>query len=61
MARSINEINPKIDLTVRIFDTFYDYAEEVNVNEYDTVYSFFFQEKVYEVLIILSRHRSIRF
>ena len=43
MARSINEINPKIDLTVRIFDTFYDYAEEVNVNEYDAVYSFFFQ------------------
>jgi hypothetical protein len=43
MARSINEINPKIDLTVRIFDTFYNYSEEVDTNEYDIVYSFFFQ------------------
>lgn len=43
MARSINEINPKIDLTVRIFDTFYNYSEEVDTNEYDTVYSFFLQ------------------
>lgn len=43
MARSINEINPKIDLTVRIFDTFYSYSEEVDTNEYDSVYSFFFQ------------------
>ena len=38
---SVNEINPKIDLTVRIFDTFFDLDIEVDSNLYDAVNSFF--------------------
>ena len=38
---SINTINPKIDLTVRVFDDFYGFSIEVDANEYDTVNSFF--------------------
>lgn len=38
---SVNEINPKVDLTVRVFDQFYNFAIEVDSNEYDAVYSYF--------------------
>lgn len=38
---SINEINNKIDQTVRIFDQFYNYAEDVPASEYDIVLSYF--------------------
>ena len=38
---SVNEINPKIDPTVRIFDTFFDLDIEVDSNLYDAVNSFF--------------------
>ena len=38
---SVNEINPKIDLTVRVFDSFFDLDLEVDSNLYDTVNSFF--------------------
>lgn len=38
---TVNEINPKLDLTVRVFDNFYDFAVEVPADEYDAVYSFF--------------------
>lgn len=38
---SINEINPKIDPTVRVFDTFSDVNLQVDSNQYEVVYSFF--------------------
>lgn len=41
MANTINAVNPKIDTTIRIFDSFYSYDEFVNAEEYDIVNSFF--------------------
>lgn len=38
---TINAINPKVDQTVRIFDQFYNYAEDVPAAEYDVVLSYF--------------------
>lgn len=38
---SVNEINPKIDPTVRVFDTFFELDLEVDANLYDAVNSFF--------------------
>lgn len=37
---SVNQINPKIDTTVRVFDTFNDFGINVPANEYDAVYSY---------------------
>lgn len=41
---SINYTNPNLDLTVRVFDSFYRYEANIPVNEYDVVYSYFFKE-----------------
>jgi hypothetical protein len=38
---TINAINPKVDLSVRVFDSFYSYEEFVPSEEYDVVFSFF--------------------
>jgi hypothetical protein len=38
---SVNTINPAVDLTVRVFDEFYEFAVDVDANEYDVVNSFF--------------------
>jgi pyruvate/2-oxoacid:ferredoxin oxidoreductase alpha subunit len=38
---TINAINPKIDQSVRVFDSFYNFDVDVPVNEYDVVFSFF--------------------
>ena len=38
---TVNTINPKIDLSVRVFDNFYNYSEAVPANEYDIVNSYF--------------------
>jgi len=38
---TINAINPKIDQTVRIYDQFYNYDENVPSQEYDVVLSYF--------------------
>jgi hypothetical protein len=38
---TINAINPKIDLSVRVFDEFYNFSQQVPASEYDIVYSFF--------------------
>jgi hypothetical protein len=38
---SVNAINPNVDLTVRIFDEFYNFGLEVDTNDYDAVNSFF--------------------
>jgi pyruvate/2-oxoacid:ferredoxin oxidoreductase alpha subunit len=38
---TINAPNPSIDTTVKIFDTFYAYEQNVSAEEYDVVYSFF--------------------
>lgn len=38
---TINEVNPKIDQTVQIFDRFYEYSANVPAMEYDVVLSFF--------------------
>jgi hypothetical protein len=38
---TVNNPNYKKDLTVRVFDRFYDFEIEVPVNEYDAVYSYF--------------------
>ena len=40
MGNTVNALNPNIDLTVRIFDSFYNYETFVNAEEYDTVYSY---------------------
>lgn len=41
MGSSVNLLNPNVDLTVRVYDEFYDYAIDVPTNEYDVVNSFF--------------------
>jgi len=38
---SVNAINTKIDQTVRIFDQFYGFQQNVAVDEYDAVLSYF--------------------
>jgi hypothetical protein len=38
---TINEVNPKIDQTVQIFDQFYEYSANVPAMEYDIVLSYF--------------------
>ena len=38
---SVNEPNPRVDPTVRIYDGFYGYETEVDANDYDVVNSFF--------------------
>ena len=38
---SVNTINTKVDMTVRIFDNFYNSTIEVPVDAYDVVSSFF--------------------
>lgn len=38
---TVNYSNPKVDLTVRVFDNFYDFDVDVPADEYDIVYSFF--------------------
>jgi len=40
MGGSVNVVNPGTDLTVRIFDSFYEYEQFVNAEEYDVVYSY---------------------
>jgi hypothetical protein len=37
---SVNEINTKIDTTVRVFDTFNDFGIEVPTNEYDAIFGY---------------------
>lgn len=44
MTNSINYTNPNIDLTVRVFDSFYEYNANVPADEYDVVYSYFLKE-----------------
>jgi len=39
---SVNEINPKVDTSVRVFDTFNDFGIDVPANEYDAVYSYLY-------------------
>jgi hypothetical protein len=38
---TVNAINTKTDLTVQIFDRFYGYQQQVPVDEYDAVLSYF--------------------
>ena len=38
---TVNYNNPNIDLTVRVYDKFYDYDVNVPAAEYDVVYSYF--------------------
>lgn len=38
---TVNAVNPKVDLTVRLYDDFYRTEIEVPANEYDAVNSFF--------------------
>lgn len=38
---SVNQPNPQVDQTVRIFDGFYEYETEVDANDYDVVNSYF--------------------
>jgi hypothetical protein len=38
---SVNTLNPNVDLTVRVFDEFYNFGIDVPASEYDVVYSFF--------------------
>jgi pyruvate/2-oxoacid:ferredoxin oxidoreductase alpha subunit len=40
MGNTVNALNTNVDLSVRIFDTFYSYETFVNAEEYDVVYSF---------------------
>jgi pyruvate/2-oxoacid:ferredoxin oxidoreductase alpha subunit len=41
MSSSVNAINPNVDLTVRLYDSFYNYDVNVEANEYDVVNSYF--------------------
>lgn len=45
---SVNAINNKTDLTVQIFDRFYGYQQQVPVDQYDAVLSYF--KSVFESL-----------
>lgn len=38
---TVNYVDPKLDMTVRVFDNFYEFAVEVPVDQYDAVYSYF--------------------
>lgn len=38
---TVNYVDPKLDMTVRVFDNFYEFATEVPVDQYDLVYSYF--------------------
>jgi hypothetical protein len=38
---TVNYSNPKVDLSVRVFDSFYDFDVDVPAEQYDIVYSFF--------------------
>ena len=38
---SVNNINPAVDLTVRVYDEFYEFSVDADANEYDIVNSFF--------------------
>jgi hypothetical protein len=38
---TVNYTNPNLDLTVRVFDQFYNYEANVPAAEYDVVYSYF--------------------
>ncbi len=38
---SVNVVNNKIDTTVQIFDRFYGYQQQVPVDQYDAVLSYF--------------------
>ena len=38
---TVNYANPNTDLTVRVFDSFYDYDVNVPAAEYDIVHSYF--------------------
>jgi hypothetical protein len=38
---SVNTLNPNVDLTVRVFDTFYEFDITVPADEYDAVNSYF--------------------
>ena len=40
MGNTVNALNTNVDLSVRIFDTFYNYETFVNAEEYDIVYSY---------------------
>ena len=37
---NINNLNPNTDLTVQIFDKFYNYQQAIPSQEYDAVYSY---------------------
>lgn len=38
---TVNDANPRVDLSVRVFDNFYQFDITVPANEYDAVNSFF--------------------
>ena len=38
---TVNSVNPRVDLSVRVFDNFYRFDITVPANEYDAVNSFF--------------------
>jgi hypothetical protein len=38
---TVNGPNPQVDLTVRVFDDFYSFEQQVPSNEFDAVYSYF--------------------
>lgn len=41
---SVNYTNYRVDQTVRVFDSFYDYDVNVPAADYDIVYSYFVQQ-----------------
>ena len=38
---SVNNVNPRVDQTVRVFDGFYEFEQQVNASDYDAVNSYF--------------------
>ena len=41
---SVNYTNPNLDLSVRVFDSFYAYEANVPADEYDIVHSYFVEQ-----------------
>lgn len=41
---TVNAPNPRVGLTVRVFDSFYDFSLDIPAAEYDVIYSFFLRE-----------------
>lgn len=59
MMGSVNESNPQVDQTVKIFDEFYQFAVDADANEYDAVNSYF--RSVFDTILAADNFTSVLF